>query len=614
LGFIREFEPETLVIENVDGFLSAALEHVSLVERERRPLTRREMKGSFLEWVLLELDGLGYSVAWGVAEAADYGVPQYRQRAILIGTRRSNPCYLPGASTSRARTVREGLQGIGDPGPIQPLSDRKRAIYALIPAGGNWRSLPVEVQRETMGRAFFATGGKSGWWRRLAWDLPAPTILGMPDHSSTGLIHPDEVRCLGLNECAALQSFPSQTPFRGSARAQYQQVGNAVPPLLGAAIGRALLDHLEGRSAPVPSSPPWRSESANRRIGTHGWMLRRGNRALVTMNAKVRPTMCGRMRMESSSLSPERLALIAKMRASCGVLPDEGPTDQDISNALDGFAGQFDYWFERVIANAVKDYRKLIVKRINPFVRGIEYEGFNASTVAGHLVRDYTNRNFVTAGGWAIERMAIALGSKNAKAAATGIDLHKIDPKTGSQYLYVIKSGMVTRNSDILSSLKRHAEQARKLLMQGGSKVSVFANYAVAAGATSSTYHDNIHRPSSAAFWAEVTELTEDKAMRLAYAISQAAGKIIKRESEPHIRAMETLIGHYVGKREDAAVVDWEFLFDRTMKERKEWATEDASRHKAAWAALLATGYKPESHAASAPTDAALEDDPDEAV
>lgn len=289
MNFIREFEPKTMLIENVDGFLSAALEHVALVDRQHRALRRPEMKGSFLEWVLKELDTIGYSVSWGLAEAADYGVPQFRQRAILIGTRRSEPCHLPVGLIGRAVTVREGLADVRDPGPIQPLSVRKSAIYSLIPPGGNWRSLPVEVQQATMGKAYYATGGKSGWWRRLAWDAPSPTILGMPDHSSTGLIHPEEVRCLGLNECAALQSFPAGIPFQGSARSQYQQVGNAVPPLLGAALGKTLLHHLEGGLSDAPSSPDWRSESANRRIGTHGWMLRQGNRASITMNAKVRP-------------------------------------------------------------------------------------------------------------------------------------------------------------------------------------------------------------------------------------------------------------------------------------------------------------------------------------
>lgn len=292
-------------------------------------------------------------------------------------------------------------------------------------------------------------------------------------------------------------------------------------------------------------------------------------------------------------MSQERLNLIAKIRASCDVQPKEGPTDQDISNALDGFVGQFDYWFDRVIANAVPKYRKLIIARINPFVRGIEYQGFGASRVARELVRDYSNRNFVTAGGWAIERMAIALGSKNAKASAAGIDLLKVDPETGSHHLYVIKSGTVTRNSDILSALKRHADAARKLLTQGGAKVSVFANYAVAAGATSSTYHDNIYRPSSAAFWAEVTGLSEDKAMRLAYSISQAAGDIVRRDSQPHINAMEELVRRYIGVPGEPETTDWAFLFDRTMKDKGQWAADDRVRHEQAWQALLDAGYEP---------------------
>lgn len=306
LAYIKEFEPKLVVMENVDGFLSAALRHVPLVEREKRFLHREESKGSFLEWTLAQLDLLGYSVSWGIVEAADYGVAQYRQRAILIASRMPSICYLPKPTVARPLTLREVLAGIDDPGPVQPLSERKRAIYARIPAGGNWRSLPVDVQRATMGKAFEASGGKSGWWRRLAWDQPAPTILGMPDHSSTGLIHPDEVRCLGLHECAAVQSFPVGMPFQGTARSQYQQVGNAVPPLLGKAIGDALHAHLAGKQAPMPEPPAWRSESANRRIGTHGWMRAERNQAVIVMNAKIRPDhvwAMGRDRFEVQSVA-----------------------------------------------------------------------------------------------------------------------------------------------------------------------------------------------------------------------------------------------------------------------------------------------------------------------
>jgi DNA (cytosine-5)-methyltransferase 1 len=122
-----------------------------------------------------------------------------------------------------------------------------------------------------MGAAFKAEGGKSGWWRRLAWDQPSPTILGMPDHSSTALIHPDEVRCLSVNECAAIQTFQG-VRFAGTPRSQYQQIGNAVPVLMAQRLGEHIRRFLDGEGQEMPPLPSWRQESANRRIGTHGWV------------------------------------------------------------------------------------------------------------------------------------------------------------------------------------------------------------------------------------------------------------------------------------------------------------------------------------------------------
>src|ERR1044072_783840 len=239
LEFVEEFRPKALLIENVDGLLSAALSHRPLVDRgsDSPPLDEGERKGSFLKWLLGELAGFGYSLAWGVAEAADHAVPQMRQRAIIIGIRGKSPCYLPTATfgvpgARPYRTLRQALRQVKELGAVQPLSDRKRRVYAHIPPGGNWRDLPEKIQRKTMGRAYFAEGGRSGWWRRLDWSRPAGAILGMPDHSSTALIHPEELRCLSVNECAAIQTFPAGAAFAGSPRSQYQQIGNAVPPLL----------------------------------------------------------------------------------------------------------------------------------------------------------------------------------------------------------------------------------------------------------------------------------------------------------------------------------------------------------------------------------------------
>lgn len=296
LEYVSEFQPAALLIENVDGLLSAALQHRPLRRRGPGfpPLELEERKGAFLRWLVAELVALGYAVSWGVAEAADYGVPQLRQRAVLIGARGHEPCFLPPPQFGRPglppyRPIREVIRDVGDIGPVQPLSERKRKVYELIPAGGNWRSLPVELQRETMGGAFEAEGGKSGWWRRLSWDSPSPTILGMPDHSSTALIHPDEIRCLSVVECALLQSFPTDVRFEGSPRSQYQQIGNAVPPGLARAIGLHIAAFLAGERSSPPPVPSWRQISANRRIGTHGWAVRHEGRMTVTLNGAVRP-------------------------------------------------------------------------------------------------------------------------------------------------------------------------------------------------------------------------------------------------------------------------------------------------------------------------------------
>lgn len=279
LRIIEILQPKRIVIENVDGLLSAALRHRPLKHRTKEypPLQHDERKGSFLLWLLTELATLGYSVTWGVLEAADYGVPQFRQRAILIGSHWESSPALPaptygGENQPNFRTLREAISAIKELGAIQPLSQKKRDVYAQIPAGGNWRNLPEHVQRETMGAAFNAEGGKSGWWRRLAWDEPSPTILGMPDHSSTALVHPDKLRCLSVRECAVIQGFPLDTEFAGNPRSQYQQIGNAVPVQLGEAIGRSLMSGSLVEDQAI-SKPEWRQASANRRIGIHGWVV-----------------------------------------------------------------------------------------------------------------------------------------------------------------------------------------------------------------------------------------------------------------------------------------------------------------------------------------------------
>ena len=96
-----------------------------------------------------------------------------------------------------------------------------------------------------MGRAWHAKGGRSGWWRRLNFDLPCPTLVTMPNHAGTSLCHPNETRALTLREYALVQEFPPDWEFRGVPSEQYAQAGNAVPVRLGKVAGNVIVAHLD---------------------------------------------------------------------------------------------------------------------------------------------------------------------------------------------------------------------------------------------------------------------------------------------------------------------------------------------------------------------------------
>ena len=283
--------------------------------------------------------------------------------------------------------------------------------------------------------------------------------------------------------------------------------------------------------------------------------------------------------------------VVANVRRLSGVAANHGPDDLHIWAGVRGFAEAFDYWYTRVVRQAVPKYRTLIIARINPFVRRIEFDGMDCAGTAWRLVEDWNSRNFVTAGGWALEEMASSASVDAQKASAEGIDLQRYDVGTGDYHLYVLKSGLVTRNSDIVQALKRNARQAEKLLRQGRSTGTVHANWIVLAGKTTSTFEDGVHRPSSAAFWAEMLGLNEDDAVELALAMAAEAGRIAREDASQHLSAMKTLVGSYIANRSDPQITDWEFIAQRTMRTKQVWTAEDVTRHKKALEALSATGY-----------------------
>ena len=127
---------------------------------------------------------------------------------------------------------------------MQAYPKRKREIMAMIPPGGYWRELPLEIQKEYMKGSFHLSGGKTGMARRISWDEPCLTLTCAPAQKQTERCHPEETRPFTVREYARIQTFPDDWIFEGSMTSQYAQIGNAVPVNLSEEIGKSLVKAL----------------------------------------------------------------------------------------------------------------------------------------------------------------------------------------------------------------------------------------------------------------------------------------------------------------------------------------------------------------------------------
>ena len=248
---VDEIRPRAFVMENVRG-----LHSMPLAQPKSRPEESwRSEKGSLFRAMISEFESIGYRVDTFMVNSANYGAPQVRERMICIGSRYPITAEFP--LPTHSNRPEDGLPpfttlsdvigaGFVDPDPtLMNFSERKLRFLALVPPGGNWRSLPEELQREAMGKQYFLKGGRSSSWRRLSWDFPSPTVHTLPNHATTSMCHPGELRALTAGECAAIQEFPATWRFQGSPSDRYRQIGNAVPIRLGNMAGNAVADLLE---------------------------------------------------------------------------------------------------------------------------------------------------------------------------------------------------------------------------------------------------------------------------------------------------------------------------------------------------------------------------------
>lgn len=251
---VKEIKPRAFVMEEVPGLLSSRIKHYPISVREQRKPTSEEERGSAFKVVLEMLRSTGYHFTYARVNAADYGSPQVRERVVFIGLREGTPSLPNPTHSNDPNMRREPWNSLWEatvdlsssPGDYVGLSEKVKGYMKHVGPGGNWRNLPEDLVKGAMGGAYYSGGGKMGFYRRLSWDEPSPTVVTTPSQKGTMFVHPEADRQLSVQEFARIQGFPENWYFAGNVSDRYRLVGNAVPIHLSNAIASHLKGILEG--------------------------------------------------------------------------------------------------------------------------------------------------------------------------------------------------------------------------------------------------------------------------------------------------------------------------------------------------------------------------------
>ena len=242
-------KPKYFVMENVPNLLTA--------------------EGGYFYKEITELfNSMGYNLNATVMNASEYGVPQNRRRAVIIGKRGSAAPAMPLTINSRI-TI---WDAIGDLAFLSSGEGTETQQYRIAPVSDYARSLrgtsevlhnhvatkhsPLALERlalippncgkEVLPKEHLTKSIYSGTWTRMGKDEISVTITTRFDTPSSGkFTHPYLDRAITVREAARIQSFPDSFVFYGTKGAQMKQVGNAVPPMLANAIARTIFNDLE---------------------------------------------------------------------------------------------------------------------------------------------------------------------------------------------------------------------------------------------------------------------------------------------------------------------------------------------------------------------------------
>ncbi len=233
---LKEVQPKIFLAENVRGLFS-------------------HDKGRTLQTMISVFESMGYEVLEPrVLKAIHYRVPQKRERLFIVGIHKkyaADVSFQWPRPYARVYTLKDALKKgelYHTDVPVsegQRYPEKKRKVLELVPPGGYWKDLPLEMQKAYMMKSFYLGGGKTGIARRISWDEPCLTLTCSPAQKQTERCHPDETRPFQVREYARIQTFPDEWQFAGSITQQYKQIGNAVPVNLAYAMGTALVGLLD---------------------------------------------------------------------------------------------------------------------------------------------------------------------------------------------------------------------------------------------------------------------------------------------------------------------------------------------------------------------------------